>query len=100
MLPDPTDVPTEIVDYLAEQLGIDDLSCVKAYRVREMTRLEHAREIRDSYGFSEFTNAEQELARWVDDRAWTTGDEPKPSTQVSRVTWCGAMWVHPMRRLT
>jgi len=54
-LTDPADVPTEVVDYLAEQLGIEDPSCVKAYRSREMTRLEHAREIRDAYGFVEFT---------------------------------------------
>jgi hypothetical protein len=39
-LADPTDVPTEVVDYLAEQLDIADPSCVKAYRVREMTRLD------------------------------------------------------------
>ena len=48
-LADPTDVPTEVVDYLAEQLDIADPSCVKAYRVREMTRLEHATQIRDAY---------------------------------------------------
>ncbi len=76
-VPDPTDVPTAVVDYLAAQLGIEDPSCVKTYRVREMTRLEHAREIRAAYGFGEFTDAEQELVRWVDDRAWTTGDGPK-----------------------
>ncbi|MGH3996062.1 MAG: DUF4158 domain-containing protein [Pseudonocardiaceae bacterium] len=76
-LVDPTDVPTEVVDYLAAQLDIDDPSCVKAYRVREMTRLEHAREIREAYGFVEFSRVEDELVRWVDDRAWTTGDGPK-----------------------
>lgn len=76
-LADPTDVPTEVVDYLAEQLDIADPSCVKDYRVREMTRLEHAAQIRDAYGFVEFTAAAEELARWVDDRAWTTGDGPK-----------------------
>ena len=32
-LADPTDVPTEVVDYLAEQLDIADPSCVKDYRV-------------------------------------------------------------------
>ena len=31
-LADPTDVPTEVVDYLAEQLDIADPSCVKDYR--------------------------------------------------------------------
>jgi len=76
-LADPTDVPTEVVDYLAEQLDIADPSCVKDYRVREMTRLEHATQIRDAYGFVEFSTVVEELARWVDDRAWTTGDGPK-----------------------
>jgi len=66
-LADPTDVPSEVVDYLAEQLSIEDPSCVKAYRVREMTRLEHAREIRDAYGFGEFTDVEQELVRADDE---------------------------------
>ncbi len=76
-LPDPTDVATEVVDYLAGQLDIADPSCVKDYRVREMTRLEHATQIRDAYGFVEFTAAAEELARWVEDQAWTTGDGPK-----------------------
>lgn len=65
------------MDCLAEQLDIDDPSFVKDYRVREMTRLGHAAQIRDAYGFVEVTDAAEELARWVDDRAWTTGDGPK-----------------------
>jgi hypothetical protein len=77
-LADPIDVPAAVVDYLAAQLGIADSSCVKDYRVREMTWLEHARQIRDDYGFGEFAEVEDELARWVDDRAWTTGDGPNP----------------------
>lgn len=76
-LADPTDVPTEVVDYLSAQLGIVDPSCLKAYREREMTRLEHAREIRDVYGFTDFSTAEAELAAWVDAQAWTSGDGPK-----------------------
>ena len=36
-LPDPTDVPTEVVDYLAKQLDIGHPSSVNAYRVCEMT---------------------------------------------------------------
>jgi hypothetical protein len=31
-LAEPTNVPTEVVDYLAEQLDIADPSCVKDYR--------------------------------------------------------------------
>nr|WP_307866479.1 DUF4158 domain-containing protein [Rhodococcus opacus] len=33
-LPDPLDVPPELVDCLAAQLGIDDPSCVKRYTDR------------------------------------------------------------------
>jgi hypothetical protein len=38
-LADPLDVPTEAVDFLAEQLGVADPSCLKAYGEREKTRL-------------------------------------------------------------
>ncbi len=68
-LADPTDAPTEVLDYLAEQLGIADPSCVKAYRVREMTRVEHAREIRVAYGFVEF--AGMQGTSWFG--GWPTG---------------------------
>ena len=43
--PDPLDVPLELVEYLAEQLGIDDPSCVKSYVDRRMTRFEQADEV-------------------------------------------------------
>ena len=85
-LADPTDAPTEVLDYLAEQLDIADPSCVKAYRVREMTRIGHAREIRLAYGFVEFTEMQDELVRWVADRAWTSGDGPKALFD-GAVTW-------------
>src|SRR5437773_9866288 len=41
-LADPLDVPPELIDYLAEQLGIEDSSCVKQYTERDKTKLEHA----------------------------------------------------------
>ena len=75
-LADPLDVPTEVVDYLAEQLGISDPSCLKAYIGREKTRFEHQWEIAREYGWRDFADAENELARWIDDRAWITGDGP------------------------
>lgn len=31
LLPDPRQVPAEVVDYLAQQLGIADPSCIKLY---------------------------------------------------------------------
>ncbi|MDT8913481.1 Tn3 family transposase [Amycolatopsis sp. PS_44_ISF1] len=70
-------VPLELVEYLAEQLDIDDPSCVKAYSERGKTRLEHLWEIRQADGWHEFTLVELELGEWVEGRAWTTGDGPK-----------------------
>ncbi|SDN73945.1 Transposase and inactivated derivatives, TnpA family [Streptomyces wuyuanensis] len=76
-LEDPTDVPVEVVDYLAEQLDIADASVLKAYGERENTRLEHVRELRRVLEYREFAEAEAELRAWVDARAWTTGEGPK-----------------------
>ncbi|WP_260476170.1 DUF4158 domain-containing protein [Streptomyces sp. WAC 06783] len=45
-LDEPTDIPVEVADYLAEQLGIEDASVLKAYGERESTRLDHVRELR------------------------------------------------------
>ncbi|MFD5222662.1 Tn3 family transposase [Streptomyces tendae] len=76
-LDDPTDVPAEVVDYLAEQLGIVDASALEAYGERENTRLAHVRELRKILEYTEFAEAEAELRVWVDARAWTTGEGPK-----------------------
>jgi hypothetical protein len=40
-LDDPLQVPVELLNYLAEQLQIDDPSCVKSYGEREKTPFEH-----------------------------------------------------------
>ncbi|MEV6868626.1 DUF4158 domain-containing protein [Streptosporangium subroseum] len=76
-LADPLDVPVELVDYLAEQLGIEDPSCVKQYTEREKTKLEHAWEIQQEYGLSSFAAVESELSAWIADQAWVTGDGTK-----------------------
>ena len=76
-LADPLEVPTEVVDYVAKQLDIADASCVKAYLEREKTRFEHQWEIAREYGWRDFAEVEEELIRWVDDRAWITGDGPR-----------------------
>ncbi|QHE73143.1 Tn3 family transposase [Rhodococcus sp. WAY2] len=76
-LPDPLDVPPELVDYLAEQLDIDDPSCVKRYTDRRETRFEHAREIQQEYGLLAFSEVESELTAWIADQAWMTGEGPK-----------------------
>ncbi|AQW50738.1 Tn3 family transposase [Streptomyces violaceusniger] len=76
-LDDPSDVPAEVVDYLAEQLGVADASALKAYGERENTRLDHVRELRRVLEYTEFAEAEAELRAWVEARAWTTGEGPK-----------------------
>lgn len=76
-LDDPTDVPAEVADYLAEQLGIADASVSKTYADRENTRLDHVRELRRILEYTEFAETEAELRVWVDARAWTTGEGPK-----------------------
>ena len=43
---DPVDVPWQVVEYLAGQLGIEDPSCGKRYTDRPKTAYEHAWEIR------------------------------------------------------
>jgi hypothetical protein len=85
-LDDLDEVPVEVVDYLAEQLGIEDPSVLKAYGERENTRLMHARELRQVLEYQEFASAEAELRAWVDARAWTTGDGPKSLFDAS-VAW-------------
>lgn len=57
-LADPLDVPTEAVDSLAEQLGVADPSCLKAYGEREKTRLEHQWEIAREFGYRDFPAVE------------------------------------------
>jgi len=88
-LPDPTDVPTAVVDFVAEQVGAADASCLKSYLSRRSTRFEHAEEITAAYGYREFAEAEQELVRWLDDRAWTTGEGPRPCS-TGRCCGCGS----------
>ncbi|WP_446222387.1 DUF4158 domain-containing protein [Nocardia sp. IBHARD005] len=85
-LADPLDVPPELVDYLAEQLGIEDSSCVKQYTEREKTKLEHAWEIQHEYGLTSYSEVEAELAAWVADQAWVSGDGPK-ATFAGAVDW-------------
>ena len=72
-LPDPLAVPWPVVDYLAAQLGIDDPSVVKRYTERLPTQHEHGREIRDLYGFRDFSDpgAAAGLREFVAGRAWT-----------------------------
>jgi hypothetical protein len=76
-LEDPLDVPVVVLEFVAEQLGIEDSSCVKRYTERDKTRFDHAWEIARVYHLKEFTEVEGELRAWVTARSWTSGDGPK-----------------------
>jgi hypothetical protein len=85
-LDDPLDVPSVVLDELAAQLGVADPSCVKAYVERANTKWEHRREICQVDGWRELASVREELTRWVDHRAWTTGAGPK-AIFVGVVAW-------------
>jgi hypothetical protein len=87
-LTDPVDVPVELAAYLAEQLEIEDPSCLGEHMVRRSTRFEQA-EIAAECGLVGFADAEAELAAWIADQAWITGDGPKAIFE-GAVGWCRA----------
>ncbi|MFI5774981.1 Tn3 family transposase [Streptomyces sp. NPDC051658] len=76
-LPDPRQVPAEVAEYLAEQLEIEDPSCLRKYGERDGTARSHAGEIQEAGGWKDFAEVSAELGEWLDARAWTTGDGPK-----------------------
>jgi Domain of unknown function (DUF4158) len=85
-LADPLDVPVELIEYMAEQLGIDDPSCVKRYTERDKTRLEHAWDIQRRFELVPFAEVQGELVEWIADQAWMTGDGPK-AIFVGAIEW-------------
>jgi Domain of unknown function (DUF4158) len=85
-LEDPLDVPGEVLDFVAGQLGLADPSVVKQYAERVKTKSDHQQEIRRKHGLRDFADAEAELAEWVAARAWTSGDGPK-AIFLDAMTW-------------
>ncbi|MET9340726.1 DUF4158 domain-containing protein [Nonomuraea sp. NPDC003804] len=76
-LEDPLDVPGAVLEFVAEQLEVEDLSQVKRYVERRETPFDHQRDIRRVYGWKDFTDVDGEFAAWVAARSWTSGDGPK-----------------------
>lgn len=66
-----------MIDYLADQLGVADISQIKQYTERRQTQFDHQDEIKKVYGLREFSAVEAEFTSWVDARAWNTGDGKK-----------------------
>nr|WP_245770103.1 DUF4158 domain-containing protein [Streptomyces radiopugnans] len=75
---DPLDAPWVVVEHLAAQLGIEDVSCVKAYTERKPTAYERAWGIRDAYEYREYEDAEwsRRFRTFLHGRAWTHAEGP------------------------
>ncbi len=75
-LADMSEFPAAVVRYLASQLGIDDLSCLKQYAPD--AQWDHAAEIRARLGYRDFADQPEHLhlVRWLYTRAWLTNQRP------------------------
>ncbi|OIJ99290.1 hypothetical protein BIV25_09690 [Streptomyces sp. MUSC 14] len=74
-LDNPEEVPTVVVDYVAEQLGLEagDLA---GYGAMEH-RWDHQEQIRTAYGYTKFEFDQWfTLARWMYQRAWIGSERP------------------------
>lgn len=77
-LEDPLAVPWPVVEHLAEQLEIEDPSCIKEYTERPKTAYEHAWEIRDAYGYHQYEDPThgRMFRAFLHGRAWTHAEGP------------------------
>lgn len=77
-LTDPTNVPVNVVSFLAKQLVIEDSDCLARYMDRRTTRHEHANEIKAQYGYRDFNDQPEHfrLVRWLYLRSWLAAERP------------------------
>lgn len=61
----PLDVPSEVKKFLAEQLEICDISNLPNYMERKATRLNHAKEIKKIFGYTDFDKWRFRITRWL-----------------------------------
>lgn len=73
---DPLDVPGQVLEFIAEQPGIDP-ACAPEYLTRPKTAYEHAWEIRDLLELPEFSKREQEVRDHLAARVWSTIEGPR-----------------------
>ncbi|MEZ7129036.1 DUF4158 domain-containing protein [Nonomuraea sp. AD125B] len=73
---DSLNVPVEVLEFVAEQLGIDP-ACAPEYLTRPKTAYEHAWEIRDLLELAEFSKREQEVRDYLAARVWSTIEGPR-----------------------
>src|SRR5687767_3229990 len=77
-LPNPLEVPPGVIQFMAHQLAIPDTTTLNRYLERDDTKWEHAQEIRQHYGYHDFTDQPWHfrLVRWLYTRAWLSNERP------------------------
>jgi hypothetical protein len=63
-LPDPTQVPSGVLHFLARQLGITEMGIIEKYLDRKATRYSHSTEIQQSYAYDPFARKPTCFNRW------------------------------------
>ncbi len=82
-------MPWVVIEHIAEQLGIEGVSAVKRYTERQPTAYEHAWEIRDTYEYHEYEDAEwsRRFRTFLHGRAWTAHAEGPKALFDHAVGW-------------
>lgn len=77
-LSDPTQVPCNVLQFIATQLAILDLDNLSDYMNRRATRLAHRSEIQSHYGYHNFNTPPWRfrLSRFLYSRAWINNERP------------------------
>ncbi|MFF4986270.1 DUF4158 domain-containing protein [Streptosporangium saharense] len=85
-LPEPSQAPSAVAAFVADQMEIDDPSFLAAYPERLPTRHEHAREIRELLGVRDFEAGDLALREYVAGRVWLSNEGPRALFDRA-VTW-------------
>lgn len=74
----PTDVPPNVLAYVARQLKIADLGCISKYLNRPRTHWEHVEEIKEKLGYQDFHSHPHyfRLVRWLYNKVWLNDERP------------------------
>ncbi|MGI5121963.1 DUF4158 domain-containing protein [Marinactinospora thermotolerans] len=72
----PTRVPERAVAFVVDQLDVDP-GRLEEYRTRVQTAYEHAWQIRDTFGYREFSAGEEDLRAYLAARVWAGEEGPR-----------------------
>tara|TARA_R110002095_G_scaffold128661_1_gene111450 strand:+ start:4033 stop:4389 length:357 start_codon:yes stop_codon:yes gene_type:complete len=53
----PIDMPTEVIVFVSQQIGMKDYSCLPHYMGRNQTRYDHVIEIKNAYHYHDFNDS-------------------------------------------